>query len=129
MEAKTIQKYKKYTLSQLKSKATKVFNKYIRERDKGKQCCSCNSYNIENACHFYSAGSHPGLKYNEDNVHGGCVHCNKFLSGNLNEYRKKLHFIIGEERLKKLDDLAAYYKRNGYKTDRFYLIEIIEKYK
>jgi len=109
-------------------KATRVFNGYIRKRDEGKPCISCGSYNTAHASHFYSGGHYAGLRFNEDNVHASCVRCNTFLHGNLNEYRKRLVYRIGQERLEKLDLLAGQYKRQGYKWNRFLLQEIIDTY-
>lgn len=120
---------KQLTSEKIKAKATKVFNAYIRERDKGKPCVSCGSYNTAHASHFYSGGHYSGLKFNEDNVHSACVRCNTFLHGNLNEYRIRLIKRIGLERVEKLDLLAAQYKRQGYKWNRFYLQEVIDTYK
>lgn len=127
MDAKTIQKYSKFSVPDLIKKATTAFNSFIRERDKYSSCISCTS-KAEQAGHFYSGGHHAALKFNEDNVNGQCLRCNYFLSGNLNEYRKSLIKKIGIERVEKLDELAAYYKRVGFKWDRFSLIEIILKY-
>ena len=128
MDAKIIQKYQNKSLPNLISIATGYFNAYIRSRDAGERCISCDSI-VEQAGHFYSGGHYSALKFNEDNVNGQCKRCNYFLSGNLNEYRKRLIKKIGEERLRKLDDVAAYYTRVGFKWDRFALIEIITSYK
>ena len=69
-----------------------VFNKYIRLRDKGKPCISCGSplSGKYDAGHYRSVGSCPELRFEEKNVHGQCVHCNRHLHGNLIEYRKGL---------------------------------------
>ena len=129
MEAKVIQKYKGKTVPQLRKKAGDVFRAWIRKRDEGKPCISCTSYNTAHASHFYSAGHYPELEFNEDNVHASCVKCNTYLHGNLIEYRKELIKRIGPERLEELDRISEYYKRVTWKHDRFFLIEIIEKYK
>lgn len=129
MTADIIKKYSKYSVPKLRIKAGILFRKYIRMRDEGKQCISCSSFNISQASHFYSAGHYPALEFNEDNVHASCMRCNYYLSGNLNEYRKKLLQRIGDERVEELDLQAAIYKRSHYKHDRYTLIEIIEKYK
>ena len=129
MDAKTIQKYSKKTVPQLLKIATIHFNKFIRNRDKELGCVSCDSGRTEEACHLYSAGHYPSLRYNEINVHGGCKHCNRFLSGNLNEYRKRVVSRIGENGLIELDEVAAYFKKNAFKWNRFNIIETIEKYK
>lgn len=137
MQSKTIQKYKKYTIPQLKEKATRVFNKFIRVRDskngyftcisckrtlqvKGKQC---------QAGHFYSGGKYPELKFNENNVHAQCLQCNYFEHGNLNLYRQNLIKKIGVEAVEELDMIVNKAKKVSFKWDRFYLIEIIGKYK
>jgi hypothetical protein len=127
MEAKVIQKYDKYSVAQLKSKAQVSFNAWIRRRDSHLMCISCQSAKVEQAGHFYSAGHYNRLRFNEDNCHGQCRRCNYFLSGNLNEYRKNLEKRIGKEKLAALDFEAS--KKDAYKFDRFTLIDIILKYK
>ncbi len=62
---------------------------------------------IEHASHFYSAGKHTALRFNEDNVHGSCLQCNYFKHGNLIPYRINLEHRIGKERLDLLDGLAS----------------------
>src|SRR5690349_8773059 len=95
------------SVGKLTQKLQKVFNAYIRERDKDLGCISCGSHNQIQAGHFYSAGHYPSLRFNEDNVHSQCLRCNYFLSANLLEYRKRLLKKIGEQRVQKLDLLAA----------------------
>lgn len=127
MDSNTIQKYKKYSVAQLKSKAQSIFNKWIRERDKELPCISCGTGKPEQAGHFYSAGHYNHMRFLENNTHGQCIRCNHFLSGNLIGYRKGLEKRIGKERVLELDELAIY--RGVRKIDRFALVEIIEKYK
>ena len=129
MTIKIIQKYQKKSLPKLKKIAETHFNRFIRERDMDDPCISCGSYSLKQAGHFYSGGNFPSLKFNEKNVHGQCVKCNYYLSGNLLEYRKNLINKIGIDEVEKLDFLAQREKQTGYKWDKFFLIEIIEKYK
>lgn len=84
-----------------------VVNAFIRERDKGRKCISCDKTlrGKYDAGHFYSVGSYPNLRYHEDNIHGQCVHCNQHLHGNLIEYRKSLIERIGEDRVDYLDSI------------------------
>lgn len=131
MDAKTIQKYKKYSVAQLKKKATAVFNKYIRERDLNHndtfECVSClqvKPKRLMNAGHFFS-GTIGILKYDEKNVHGQCIQCNFYKHGNLSEYRKNIVKRIGLCGLQELEQKA----NQNFKFDRFRLIEIIEEYK
>ena len=129
LDIKVIQKYKKYRIAELRKIATRYFNKFIRERDADKPCVSCKKYKVLQAGHFYSAGHYPALEYNEKNVHGQCVQCNMHEHGNLNLYRKNIVSRIGQDGLDELDNIADYYRKHGWKHDRFYLIGIIEKYK
>ena len=82
-----------------------VFNTFIRLRDVSESCISCGA-NMQNrkgdASHYYSVGSTPALRFNEDNVHLACVPCNQFAHGNLLEYTERLPARIGLERFKKL---------------------------
>ena len=78
----------------------KVFNTYIRERDKGKPCISCDRplANKFDAGHFFSVGAYPNIRFNEDNTNGQCVHCNQHKHGNVSEYAIRLPYRIGQER-------------------------------
>ncbi len=137
MEAKTINKYSKKSVLQLNAIAVKHFNKFIRLRDSenGFGVCISSGQRLKvpslnaQAGHFYSAGKYPELRFNEDNVHLQGKSDNYFNGGNLLEYRKNLIKKIGVERVEKLDYIVDISKRKPYKIDRFFLIEIIEKYK
>jgi hypothetical protein len=85
-----------------------IFNTYIRERDKNEPCISCPKplSSKFDAGHYYSTGSYPELRFNEDNVHGQCVHCNQHKRGNLIEYLEGLHTRIGLVKILKLKELA-----------------------
>lgn len=81
-----------------------VFNTYIRKRDKDKGCVTCGSaLNTKfDAGHFLSVGAYPNLRFNEDNVHGQCVHCNQHLHSNNAEYFIRLPERIGLDRFNTL---------------------------
>lgn len=81
-----------------------IFNKYIRLRDKDKGCISCGRdlSSKYDAGHFFSVGSTPSLRFNEDNVHGQCVYCNQHLHGNIHDYTESLPLRIGKESFDKL---------------------------
>lgn len=84
-----------------------VFNTYIRLRDKNKPCISSGRpLNSKfDAGHFFSTGSYPELRFNEDNVHGQSVHDNRDKHGNLIDYREGLINRIGIDRVNKLYEL------------------------
>ena len=71
-----------------------VINGYVRVRDSLDGCISCNKPSHWDgqwhASHFKSVGSNSRLRYNLWNIHKSCSECNKFLSGNVAEYEKRL---------------------------------------
>ena len=121
--------YNKKTVPQLKAIAVRHFHKFIRNRDQDQPCISCGKYTTLQAGHFYSAGHNPSVKFNEYNVHGQCKRCNYFLSGNLLPYKQNLIKKIGQEQFDKITLNVEMSKKFGYKWDRFYLIDVINKYK
>jgi len=73
-----------------------VFNKWVRLRDKGLNCISCNKpAKKENAGHYRSVGSCPELRFEPLNVHLQCEYCNTYQHGNLIPYRQNLIKKIG----------------------------------
>jgi len=87
-------------------KAQTSFNAYIRARDAGFPCISCgvpDGQGKRNACHYRPAGVNTALRFNEDNVFGGCERCNTYQSGNLVNYRIGLIKRIGIERVELLE--------------------------
>jgi len=126
LSANIIQRYKKYSPAELKQKAQKVFNAYIRKRDEGLPCISCGANQTQHAGHYFSAGHFSKLRFDERNVHGQCLRCNYFLHGNTMYYRKGLIDRIGLSEVEKLESEAT---KVSHKWDRFTLIDIIEKYK
>ncbi len=102
---KKVLKEKLMTKSDYLNICQKVFNTYIRTRDKGKPCVSCDKFlkeNDVNASHYFSVGSSPNLRFNENNCHSSCIKCNKELHGNIAEYTIRLPKRIGIENFNKL---------------------------
>lgn len=125
------------SLATLKGDLQKVFNTYIRMRDtkydKGQPyfiCISCNQpkgMDQMNAGHFWPVGGHEAVRYDEDNVHGQCIHCNNFAANGpvMKRYEAKLLLKIGEKRF---DDLAAR-RFNKSKMMAFEVELLIQAYK
>jgi len=89
-----------------------VFNKFIRLRDVGLVCISCNlPPKKKNAGHYYSQGGHSNVRFDEDNVHLQCEACNTHLSGNLLNYQIGIEKRIGAEKLIELQGRAHLEKR------------------
>lgn len=96
---KKVLKEKLMTKSDYLNICQKVFNTYIRTRDKDKNCISCNKKLVGkyDAGHFFSVGAYPNLRFNENNVFGQCVHCNRDKHGNVKEYDLRLQNILSIE--------------------------------
>lgn len=125
-ETKTRMKNQLKTTQDWLKEAQKVFNAYIRKRDEGKECISCGQPPKKKNCgHFYSQGGHSNVRFDEDNCHLQCEHCNTYLSGNLLNYQIGIEKRIGAERLIELQAKAHLEKR--WSVDE--LKELIKKYK
>ena len=113
---------KKQTLTPMK-KAQAAFNAFIRFIDRHRECISCDKpiHEIEKAdgwkpggafdCgHYMEVGSHPELRFDEDNAHRQCKSCNAG-AGNYTKkkrsvddgYRQKLIEKIGLDRVQRLE--------------------------
>lgn len=117
------------TVPQLLKKLEFEFNRFIRLRDLGNDCISCNKKLTDikdfHAGHYYSAGHHGNIRFNELNVNGQCIECNTYLHGNLIKYRPKLAVKIGCQDLEKLDEIAYLTK----KWNKDELIKLTKIYK
>ena len=94
------------TKTNWKQKLQTVFNTFIRKRDFDMGCVSCETP-LQNrkfdAGHYYPT-TYDRLRFDERNVHGQCVPCNKNKHSNTHEYRKRILNRITKEDLDWLDD-------------------------
>lgn len=94
------------TKGQHMREAQAEFNAWIRLRDAGLGCVSCDKPSTWDgqwhASHFRSVGSSPEHRFNPLNVHKACSVCNNHLSGNILGYRPELERRIGVEAVEAL---------------------------
>lgn len=91
------------TRSDYIKEAQNAVNAYVRERDKEKGCISCGTSLLVDsvggcfdAGHYRSRGAAAHLRFDADrNIHGQCKRCNRYLSGNVQDYRVGLIERIG----------------------------------
>ena len=122
IKKKAINKIKRERLEKLKTpsewakEAQQAVNLYVRVRDKGKPCISCDKpdVGVRNASHYRSVGACSSLRFNTFNNHASCYSCNCEKSGNLLEYRIRLVKLYGQERV---DWLESQNVRTRYSID------------
>jgi len=97
-------------------KATqKIFNAYVRLRDKGQPCISCGRSDKEvkktdgwktggawDCGHFKTVGGFPELRFNSFNAHKQCKSCN----AGSNKYAHKTESVAAEYRVRLIDKLG-----------------------
>ncbi|MDP0496395.1 MAG: recombination protein NinG [Verrucomicrobiota bacterium JB024] len=106
-------KLDRLALERLKSRsdhmreAQVAFNAWVRERDHGRPCVSCDrpddGRHQRHASHYRSRGACPELAFEPLNVHASCAQCNSMKSGNIVEYRIRLRERIGDDALEWLE--------------------------
>ena len=125
-------KQRKILKEKLKSKKDyiqilqKVFNTYIRVRDKDLPCISCGVYKAEefHAGHYIPT-TFQYLRFNEDNCWKQCSKCNTHLRGNQVAYRIELINRIGLDKVELLEDS----RYMGFELSIINLKELIKTYK
>ena len=115
------------TIQELIKKAQTTFNTYIRTRDAGLNCISCDKKLTGkfDAGHYFNANNHWAVRFNEKNVHGQCVNCNQHKHGNLLNYQIGIQQRIGADELIELHAIA----HNTRKFTREELRDLISIYK
>jgi hypothetical protein len=114
-------------------KADEAFSLFIRTRDsqpyegRAFKCISCHRVlPIEQAdCGHYVNRSHMSVRFNEKNCNAQCRHCNRFMEGNIQDYRKGLIKKIGEPKVLMLEAT----KHISNKISNFELEIIAKHYK
>ena len=114
------------TTSDYVKEAQKWVNKFVRLRDKDKNCISCNQPLIGkfDAGHFFPA-TKASTRFDVRNISGQCVFCNRHKHGNLYQYHIRLLTKIG---LKEFEDLERQSKKMK-KWEKDELKDIIKLYK
>lgn len=89
------------TVTDHANEAQAAINAYVRLRDSGKPCISCDrpdrGDHQRHASHYRSRGACSQLRFHLMNIHASCATCNNHHSGNLIEYRIRLVDKFGPE--------------------------------
>ena len=115
------------TLSEYLKELQVIFNKWIRLRDQGLNCISCNKpAKKENAGHYRSVGGNPELRFEPLNNNLQCEYCNTYLHGNLIDYRINLIKKIG---LDKVEFLEGKHEPKHYSIDQIKGLKVMYRLK
>lgn len=119
-------------ISYYKSKADKLFSKFIRKRDaeNGGSCISCGKwfpYEQMDAGHFISRNCYQ-LRYDERNVNAQCLRCNRFANGEQALYARGLDAKYGKGTADRLLKVYQQSKSNIEKFSIDFYKDIIKKY-
>lgn len=124
-------KPKSKSVASIVTRLDRVFSQYIRLRDSHDDetfaCISCGrrlSLSYAQCGHYYPRAN-MSTRFDPDNCHAECIHCNCFDQNHLEGYRKNLIAKIGEGRVAELDRRAKETK----KWSHYELEEMIEFYK
>jgi len=112
--------YKESEIKILKKKCWKLMSEYTRRRDKG-ICFTClikKHWKEQQAGHRY----HGRLDLDFRNINCQCVHCNKYLHGNLGAYERRQIEENGIEWVKQLER-DSWAKGNDYTKQELLKIE------
>lgn len=109
-----VKKEKLKTRGDWTKEAQSAFNAYVRFRDRNDGCISCGRH-VDNsgiggnwdAGHYRSTGSAPHLRFHLWNCHKQCVKCNRYLSGNVADYRVQLIWKLGHDRVDALEKMCG----------------------
>lgn len=112
------------SLPALKAKAKRLFQAWIRQRDKDKPCISCGTKESKqwDGGHYKKAEVYSGVIFHEFNVNKQCVYCNRDLHGNEAEYRKALVRLHGEQKVAEFEQYANETRYKKWTRDELYAI-------
>jgi hypothetical protein len=119
------------TASEWRTEAQTAFNAYVRYRDRDLPCISCDASGDHDglggywdAGHYRSRGAARHLSFNLQNCVKQCSRCNRYLSGNVVEYRIRLIKRIGLDKVEALE-----HNNDTVKHDITYLRRIKQIFK
>lgn len=125
MKKTPIPKIKTVKKSVLIKELDRVFSLFIRHRDHY-VCCTCGKSDPARAQNgHYIPRAHMNTRWDEENCHCQCVHCNVFMKGKMADYAIFIVDKYGADHLKELDKRKKQIRQWTSKE----LIEATEYYK
>jgi len=117
-----------------KAAAIKACHTYIKQRDLGKNCITCDRPLVGkyDSGHFIKAGNHPYTRFMEKNIHSQCINCNQYNGGKEKEYKEVLIIKYGHltvKALEKLKDKKIVRSADDYMAIENHYKDKIKKYR
>ena len=99
-----------------------IVHKMVRLRDQGLPCISCGSQWTPKfqAGHYHKAELFTSIKFDFFNINGQCAKCNIHLEGNVDNYKLRLPYRIGQvdfEKLNKRAELDRKFAKHWSRTE------------
>lgn len=107
----------------LKEKLQVLFNKWIVLRDG--ECITCGRTDNLQASHYFSVGSSPSVRFDEENAHAQCARCH-MEAHNKGGYRYAMA-MLNKYGVDKMDDLLLRSSTKREYTEEW-LLEKIQEY-
>lgn len=101
-----------------------VFNEFVRLRDKGKGCISCDSPTFTDCGHMFKKSTRPAMRFNPMAAAGQCRECNSLPDGNYDAFCDGIFKRHGRDYLQTVIQQANNSRQTDYKLTRSELLEM-----
>jgi hypothetical protein len=120
---------KEKSVSKLIAECQIVFNEYIRLRDAGKGCISCDSPTFTDCGHLFKKSTRPAMRFNPMAAAGQCRSCNSLPDGNYDAFCEGIYKRYGADYLQTVIQTANNSRQTDHKWSRSELQELIKYFK
>ena len=115
----------KKSIATLLQNCQKIFNEWVRLRDKGLPCISCGAPHPTDAGHLFKKSTRPAMRFDPRACHLQCRECNSKHDGNYENYCKGVAERYGVEFLTEVIQDANNSRKTDHKWSKSELIELI----
>lgn len=106
-----------------------TFNEFVRLRDKGLPCISCEDKYPSDAGHLFKKSIRPAMRFNPHACFGQCRACNSLPDGNYEAMCQGIAARYGVEYLTEVIQETNNSRKTYHKWSQIELLELIDYYK
>jgi hypothetical protein len=114
------------SVSKLIQECQAVFNSFIRKRDAGLPCISCDAPYFTDCGHLFKKSTRPAMRFNPMAAHGQCRECNSKDDGNYEKFCQGIAVRYGIEYLTTVIQEANNSRKTDHKWSRSELEDMIK---